>query len=714
MNFVNKTMSGIAEKTKAMIVSSAKWYRSLADTVKQINAKPSLGEIGVSGTEISGYYINEEYLAELIDPENRADVYDKMRKSDPVINLCLLRYELFLQSIKWSVDAPAITEKGKQPAPDIDEKVKLVKANLFENPVKPWRKTVREFASMLQFGYCVMEKVWESKAGKVFLKSLKWRHPRTILWKFREDSNELEGIEQRNYYGNRRGQIPPIPVEKLLIFSHDQLGDNYEGVSIIRSAYRSWHMKKELLKRMMICFERYLVKTPIIEVDESVTDAGTGFLKDFLSSITSHQKSGGILPTGAKLVDLKEDFNKLVTALKQLEYFDKEMSFAVNSASITIGMNGKGSLALSEDKSSMEVQGIQAVVDMICDVVNYGVIPDIIDANFEEDKENQSYPVLSAKVTEEDYQAWIDNTVKLVEKSIMQPYAELVEQIATRQGYPEPEGGFKAMFEAIEAKKAEQEALALDLVRRGDSGNAGSPKSSSVNDNSNTNSRGNNGSSDPKANKSGKPQNNSTIPKGNSGAKQKGESPLLDCECCGGSSDSDSDDLNPWRPLTSLEESSGGIQHFAEQSKFLDISQKKFESAVKSIVTKQADEFLSAAKKGIPALMKTKASFVEAYREAIEPILFETSLNGVKAVQKEMGKPGDISKESIAKIKEWSSNKAMIAANQQAEDLRSFIGRRLADGEAILLKDKASQKALSETASNMAFSRFLDLFNLGG
>lgn len=719
MKLFNNIARGLADSTSNAIYSTVSWYKTLADKVaNKLNPRINLGELGVSGTDISGQYINEEYLAELYDPENAAKIYDQMRKSDPVINLSLLRYEFCLQSIKWSIDSPSTTIKGKKPSPNIEEKIDFVKANLFENPNKPWKQMLYEFASMLQFGHCCMEKVWEQKNGKIYLKSLEFRHPRTITWKFSEGTNKLEAILQKNYYGNKNN-IPPIPIEKILLFVNNKLGDNFRGVSLVRPAYRPWFMKKELLKRIMICFERYLVKTPIIKTDNTVTDDGRNKLKEFLMSITSHQKSGGILPPGAELADNKEDFNKLVTALKQLEYFDKEMFYAANVSSAAVGMSGSGagSLALSEDKTSIEAQGLQAFVDSICDVVNYGLIPDIIDPNFEEDNENQAYPILSAKITEENYQEWIKNTVEIVKNGIIKPYAEMIEQIANRQGYPEPEGGFKAMLEALQAKEEEQQRFALELKNKVYN-DGKSDKQSGKNSNNDGNSNLNNGS--------GNNNNNGNKPGNNDSNKDPGKTPkkkseINDCGC--NSVDDSNDDSNDscdssWRPLTSLEESSGGIQHFAEQSKFLDISQKEFENAVKPIIKKQADEFFSVAKKGISNLMILKPSFVSEYQKAVEPILFNVALNGVKAVQKEMNKNTDnksgISETSINRMKEWAKNKAMITAVQQVEDLRAFIAKRLADGDSLLLKDKSNQKSLSETASKMAFSRFVDLFNIGG
>ncbi|WP_235171996.1 phage portal protein family protein [Rhodococcus erythropolis] len=56
-----------------------------------------------------------------------------------------------------------------------------------------------------------------------------------------------------------------IPDDKLLVLTHQQKGDNWQGVSILRSAYQNWYYKKTFYQIDAVKHERQALGVVDIE-----------------------------------------------------------------------------------------------------------------------------------------------------------------------------------------------------------------------------------------------------------------------------------------------------------------------------------------------------------------------------------------------------------------------------------------------------------------
>lgn len=87
------------------------------------------------------------------------------------------------------------------------------------------------------------------------------RLPRTI-WRWEADAfGELVKIVQITWVtqpdGSQSYQYVDIPAENLLVFTHEKWGDEWTGISILRSAYKPWVMKEMIEKIAGIAYERH-------------------------------------------------------------------------------------------------------------------------------------------------------------------------------------------------------------------------------------------------------------------------------------------------------------------------------------------------------------------------------------------------------------------------------------------------------------------------
>src|SRR5579884_585546 len=226
-----------------------------------------LGERGRSGTYIfSGIITQEEYNADLIRTQALWN-YDVMRRSDATVKAALLAMVLPIMGTDWSIQEASSDD-------DHIMQANFIRRELFGRRVV-WSDFLREALLMLPFGFSVFEKVLEwtdythtpapiepevdPKAEPVFDANGKEIKPEPIQPPDKQMKliglAKLASRKQRSIYKWQMSngepgihQILPganydIPWDKLVIFTNEREGDNYEGISVLRAAYKHWYLK---------------------------------------------------------------------------------------------------------------------------------------------------------------------------------------------------------------------------------------------------------------------------------------------------------------------------------------------------------------------------------------------------------------------------------------------------------------------------------------
>jgi hypothetical protein len=270
-------------------------------TMRVIHPEP----VGSAGTESYAGYPNEEYLDSLRGTE-RAKTFDKMRRSDSQIKMCLSAVKNPIKSATWEMD-PA---EGYQDEPWAKEDAELMQWILFNGMEKTWRQTLHEILSVLDFGHSVFEIVDKvvfdhPKFGSInTLRSMAFRSPKTIeRWNLDKATEKLVSISQYAYGDLDR--MVDIPAEFLVIFSLDKEGANYEGISALRCTYGNYFRKNAYLKINSIGIDKFAVPTPIATVPANKTNtAEFANLIAALEAYMSHEKGYITVPEGWT-IDLK-------------------------------------------------------------------------------------------------------------------------------------------------------------------------------------------------------------------------------------------------------------------------------------------------------------------------------------------------------------------------------------------------------------------------
>ncbi len=349
-----------------------------ATQTKQISVH--VEPMGSSGTEIYGGYYSEEYLQTLQGPRV-ADIWDKMRRSDPKIKMILSAVKNPIRSAQWSVQPGGTDQEVYQLHTDLIEQI------LFKDLSQPWTQQLSEILTYLEFGFSTFEVIHKvvtdhPKFGHYnSLSKLAFRSQKTIeRWNLDPKTEEILSISQYAYGDLQK--LVEIPGPFLLVFTNEKEGANYEGISMLRPCYGPWSRKNLFLKLMSVGVEKFAVPTPFMEVPEG-KETGKQFnnAKDVLKKFVSHQQQYILYPAGWKLDFTQSNFDasKIRPVINE-ENVEMTQAFLANF--LELGQSGSGSYALSNDLSDFFLTGIESVANHVCEVINQHLIPNLIKMNF--------------------------------------------------------------------------------------------------------------------------------------------------------------------------------------------------------------------------------------------------------------------------------------------------------------------------------------------
>lgn len=342
-------------------------------TITMGEQRPSPDELGATGTTcFAGSLAEEEYNVDLRGSKGIA-IYDKMYRSDARVKFALSVCELPLRAAKWSIE----------PASDDQRDVEIaqaLEANLFSGMTITWDSFLHHVLMMLRFGFMPFEKVWEVVDGQVRYRKLAPRLPKTLSeWKL-DATGGLQGIVQYAWRGDRYDFIT-IPVEKLLVFTNEKEGSNFEGTSLLRSAYKHWYYKDNFYRIDGIAAERHSVGVPKFKHPTNADETAKKNLEAIGERLYAQEQQYVRLAEGYDMT-IEGLTGTIRDILPSIQHHDKKIAEAVLADFIELGGADRGSWALSRDKSSFFLMALGAVATNITDTMNAYALKPWVDYNY--------------------------------------------------------------------------------------------------------------------------------------------------------------------------------------------------------------------------------------------------------------------------------------------------------------------------------------------
>lgn len=339
-------------------------------------------DLGGSGTAFRNGFIEHEYNSTL-QGWSGLNIYEKMRKSDAQVQASLLVMELPIRSTEWFIE-PAVDENNNV-TPEAQEIADFVHEALFERMSIAWDDYLHEVLTCLPFGHSVFEKVYDADDEHVWIDKLASRKQSTIQkW---QTADGGAGITQQlsapmTSGPNEGKHMVSIPAQKLLVFTINREGDNLEGTSVLRSAYKHWYIKDSLYKFDSVKHERQGIGIPMLKLPAKATDADKREAKLILARLRANEQQGVVLPEGFTLeyADTKAGTNSDMKW--SVEHHNAMIAKNVLAMFMEIVTGEGGSRALSEDQSDFFLLALEAVARMIDEVHSRYLIPELVSLNY--------------------------------------------------------------------------------------------------------------------------------------------------------------------------------------------------------------------------------------------------------------------------------------------------------------------------------------------
>jgi len=337
------------------------------------------GELGSSSPSPYTASFRNEYNRELVGLRGLRN-YDRMRRSDGTVRGTLRLVKTPVLSARWFVEAGG-DAKVDQTAAD------HVWRNLTREMSISWPQLLTEALLMCDFGYYMFEKVWENRVidgkARTVLKKLGPRHPMDVRQWHYDRNGGPSAVTMQSPTGLPEDEYT-IPISDLLVFTFDREAGNIEGISLLRSAYKHFYYKEQLYKIDAIQKERHGIGIPVIRLPPGFSTADKSAADNLGRNLRTNEQAHVILPPNWDLIFAKIE-GQPVNAMTSIEHHDKQIEKNILAAFIEGG-------AKDEDQV-MFLKATRFIADIITEVINLHLIPQMVDANFS----RAEIPILRAR-----------------------------------------------------------------------------------------------------------------------------------------------------------------------------------------------------------------------------------------------------------------------------------------------------------------------------
>lgn len=245
-----------------------------------------------------------------------------------------------------------------------------------------WRKHLRMAGSLkLAYGHMPFEQVYRiegSGSGQLaHLRKLSPRMPATLAEIKVARDGGLDGIVQ---YGDGLRGVE-IGVERLVMYTHEQEAGAWQGVSMLRPAYKDWLVKDRLVRVNAMMYERTGMGVPTAEAPEG--ERNLEQYEAIATSVRAGDRSGVGLPHGARLRIVGVE-GTLPDVLAGIRYHDEQVARNSMSMFMQLGTTATGSRALGDTLLGFFDAAVDAFVEETIETANEHIVEDLVDLNYGE------------------------------------------------------------------------------------------------------------------------------------------------------------------------------------------------------------------------------------------------------------------------------------------------------------------------------------------
>ncbi|GGJ65287.1 phage portal protein family protein [Deinococcus aquiradiocola] len=350
------------------------------------------------------------------------DQYSEMRDQSSVIGGTFLAFESLFRRVKWT-EAPAPRPDGPKGA-WTEARARYWAQFLTqcrEDMSHTWPGFIAEVLSMLPFGWSYFEVVWKYRRGPDQRDAryrsrhadnlIGWRkislRPQSTLsrWVFDGDGG-IQGM----YQTTSTGEVL-IPIGRALHFRTTEAGNNPEGRSMLRNARRAYYFAKRLEEFEAVGVERNLSGIPMVEVPAAMLSAdateaerkAVAMIVEQAKALRRDEQAVVVVPSSTyieSVYDPKTDTSRPVELGTGFKFsllgapgvtpvdvnpiitrYKRDVALSLLSSFLMLGIDGKGSLALSTDLTDLFELAGTGILDGVAATFNRFAVAQLMQLN---------------------------------------------------------------------------------------------------------------------------------------------------------------------------------------------------------------------------------------------------------------------------------------------------------------------------------------------
>lgn len=361
---------------------------AIKNKVSRLGNQPTV-ESGNTGTNIYNGIIAEDFNPKLQFPES-IHIFDKMRRGDGTVAGLLEAMKQPIISAKWAIRA------ASEDAKDV-EVANFISYALFNR--LNFKGFLEEALTFNEFGFKYFEKIfvqdecdskypgfifWKKFASRLQTAHYKWGIdgekwvddlPTGVTQQIMGFTDEVDELNPETY--------PTIPWEKLILFTRKREGNNFEGISCLRAAYKHWFFLDMLYKVASVSAERYGVGIPWAKTKAGAGKPTEAKLDVMLSDIRSQEQSYVRLNSDvAEWGIMTPNGDAKAGAIQNLiDHHVKKLYDGVLAGFLNLTGGDGGSNAMSRDQSSFFLQGLRSQAEYVREIMQ-DQIDELVKKNF--------------------------------------------------------------------------------------------------------------------------------------------------------------------------------------------------------------------------------------------------------------------------------------------------------------------------------------------
>lgn len=354
-------------------------------------------EIGAPGlASFGGILESWEQTPELTFP-NSIVVFDRMRRTDAQVKSVLNAIKLPILATRWYLGGDDVDDRVLRAC---EVELGLGKDGTGRRRRRGQGIVFQDFMAhallMLPLGFMAFEQVYEpgppapeldaGLALMAHIKKLAPRMPRSILSLDVASDGGLKSIKQYVPKDKGRWEMVEIPIERLVMFVHEQEGADWYGNSILRQSWSNFIIKDVLLRIGPMAVERNGMGLPVVGYPEG---GDRNIALQIAKQARAGDEAGVALPDGYTF-ELKGIEGTVTDSIPLLNFHNQEMARSVLAMFLDLG-HDRGARSLGETFVNFFVLSLNAVCEHIAEVVTEHVLRDFVELNYGTD---EAYPEL--------------------------------------------------------------------------------------------------------------------------------------------------------------------------------------------------------------------------------------------------------------------------------------------------------------------------------